>query len=91
LNAVFLEWIERLQKCVQVDGEYVGWTKRTLYIEIDFNRAIHLCYTWRETPYMTVLQLLSRRIHIGVTHAFRNFWNPVFTQDALTVVLVCTK
>jgi hypothetical protein len=24
LNAVFLEWIERLQKCVQVDGEYVG-------------------------------------------------------------------
>jgi hypothetical protein len=24
LNAVFLEWIERLQKCVQVDSEYVG-------------------------------------------------------------------
>jgi hypothetical protein len=24
LNAVFLEWIERLQKCMQVDGEYVG-------------------------------------------------------------------
>jgi hypothetical protein len=24
LNAVFLEWIERLQKCVQVDCEYVG-------------------------------------------------------------------
>jgi hypothetical protein len=24
LNAVFLEWTERLQKCVQVDGEYVG-------------------------------------------------------------------
>jgi hypothetical protein len=24
LNAVFLERIERLQKCVQVDGEYVG-------------------------------------------------------------------
>jgi hypothetical protein len=23
LNAVFLEWMERLQKCVQVDGEYV--------------------------------------------------------------------
>jgi hypothetical protein len=23
LNAVFLEWIERLQKCVQVDCEYV--------------------------------------------------------------------
>jgi hypothetical protein len=28
LNAVFLERIERLQKCVQVDGEYVGWAKR---------------------------------------------------------------
>jgi hypothetical protein len=24
LNAVFLEWMERLQKCVQIDGEYVG-------------------------------------------------------------------
>jgi hypothetical protein len=24
LNAVFLEWMERLQQCVQVDGEYVG-------------------------------------------------------------------
>jgi hypothetical protein len=24
LNAVFLEWMERLQKYVQVNGEYVG-------------------------------------------------------------------
>jgi hypothetical protein len=24
LNAVFLEWMERLQKCGQIDGEYVG-------------------------------------------------------------------
>jgi hypothetical protein len=24
LNAVFLEWMERLQKCVQIDGKYVG-------------------------------------------------------------------
>jgi hypothetical protein len=24
LNAVFLEWMERLQKCVQVDSECVG-------------------------------------------------------------------
>jgi hypothetical protein len=24
LSAVFLEWMERLQKCVQIDGEYVG-------------------------------------------------------------------
>jgi hypothetical protein len=24
LNAVFLEWMEQLQKCVQIDGEYVG-------------------------------------------------------------------
>jgi hypothetical protein len=23
-SAVFLEWMERLQKCVQVGGEYVG-------------------------------------------------------------------
>jgi hypothetical protein len=24
LNLVFLAWMERLQKCAQVDGEYVG-------------------------------------------------------------------
>jgi hypothetical protein len=24
LKAVFLKWMERLQKCVQVDGEHVG-------------------------------------------------------------------
>jgi hypothetical protein len=24
LDAVFLEWMERVQRCVQVDGEYVG-------------------------------------------------------------------
>jgi hypothetical protein len=24
LHAVFLEWVERSQKCVQVDDEYVG-------------------------------------------------------------------
>jgi hypothetical protein len=45
LNTVFLEWVERLQKCVQVDGEYVGWAKRTQYIENDFNCEIGLCYT----------------------------------------------
>jgi hypothetical protein len=45
LNAVFLEWIERLQICVQGDGEYVGRAKRTQYIEIDFICKIRLCYT----------------------------------------------
>jgi hypothetical protein len=45
LNTVFLEWIEQLQKCVQVDGEYVGGTKRMQYTEIDFNCEIRLCYT----------------------------------------------
>jgi hypothetical protein len=45
LNTVFLEWTERLQKCVQVDAEYVGSAKRTQYIEIDFNREIRLCCT----------------------------------------------
>jgi hypothetical protein len=24
LNTVFLGWVEQLQKCMQVDGEYVG-------------------------------------------------------------------
>jgi hypothetical protein len=49
--AVFLEWMERLQKCVQADGEYVGWAKRTQYIGIDFNHEVLLCCTWRETPH----------------------------------------
>jgi hypothetical protein len=51
LNAVLLEWMERLQKCVQVDGKYVGWAQRAQYIEIDFNREIRLWYTWHEIPY----------------------------------------
>jgi hypothetical protein len=37
--------MERLQKCVEADGEYVGWAKRMQYIEIDFNSEIRLCYT----------------------------------------------
>jgi hypothetical protein len=45
LNAVFLEWMKRLQNRVQVDGEYVGRDKRTQYIKIDFNREIRLCCT----------------------------------------------
>jgi cbb3-type cytochrome oxidase subunit 1 len=45
LDTVFLEWMEQLQKCVQVNGEQVGWAKGTEYIEIDFNREIRLCYT----------------------------------------------
>jgi hypothetical protein len=44
LNAVFLEWMKRLQKCVQVDCEHVGRVKRTQYIETDLNREIRLCY-----------------------------------------------
>jgi hypothetical protein len=57
LNTVFLKWMGQLQKCVQVDGEYVEWAKRTQYIEIDFNREICLCYTWRRTPYISSLFL----------------------------------
>jgi hypothetical protein len=36
---------ERLQKCVQGDGEYIESSQRMQYIEIDFNREIRLCYT----------------------------------------------
>jgi hypothetical protein len=61
LNAVFLEWMEQLQKCVQVDGEYAGWAKRTPDIEIDFNCEICLCYTWRGTPSINI----STDINIG--------------------------
>jgi hypothetical protein len=52
--------MERLQKCVQVDGEYVGWTKRTQYIEINFNCEILLCYTWGRTPYSKLRAGASR-------------------------------
>jgi hypothetical protein len=45
LNTVFLEWMEQMEKCVQVDGEYVGRANRMQYIEIDFHREIRLCYT----------------------------------------------
>jgi hypothetical protein len=45
LKAVFLEWMEQLQKRVQGDCEYIRLAKRTQYIEIDFNREIPLCYT----------------------------------------------
>jgi hypothetical protein len=55
LNAVFLEWMERLQKYMQVDGEYVGWAKRTQYIEIDFSYESRLCYAWRGTLYISIV------------------------------------
>jgi hypothetical protein len=58
LNAVFLERMKQLQKCVQVDGEYVGWANRTQYIEIDFNREIRLCYTWHGTPYFKKFMII---------------------------------
>jgi hypothetical protein len=45
LNAIFPEWIELLQQCVQGDSEYAGWAKRTEYIKIEFNREIRLYYT----------------------------------------------
>jgi hypothetical protein len=44
-----------IAKCVQVDGEYVGWVKRTQYIEIHFNREIRLCCIWRGTPYRSLI------------------------------------
>jgi hypothetical protein len=27
LNLVFLEWMERLRKCIHTNGEYIGWSK----------------------------------------------------------------
>jgi hypothetical protein len=44
---------------MQVDGKYVGWTERTQYIEIYFNREIRLCYTWRRTPYISNQVVIS--------------------------------
>jgi hypothetical protein len=63
--------MERLQKCVQVDSEYVGWAKRTQYIEIDFNCEIRLCSTWRGTPYISICKFSRWRswIEIGLFHS----------------------
>jgi hypothetical protein len=65
--------MEGLQKCVQAEWEYVGWTKRTQYIEIDFNCEIHLCYTWRHTPYTIFCdgRSLSKRFTINKFHPAR--------------------
>jgi hypothetical protein len=71
LNAVFLEWMERLQKYVQVDGEYVWCAKRMQYIEIDFNPEIRRCYTWRGTPY-TLMFWYHDRIECGCVSKSRN-------------------
>jgi hypothetical protein len=81
LNAVFLEWMERLQKCVQVDGGYVGWAKRTQYIEIDFNHEIRLCSTWRGIPYISNRRIfrnnpiISKYLgYLEITQKYRNNW-----------------
>jgi hypothetical protein len=71
LNTVFLEWMERLQKCVQIDGEYVGWAKRTQYIEIDLNCEIRLCYTWRGIPY-SLTRHLARQLVVTKEVVKRN-------------------
>jgi hypothetical protein len=28
LNMVFLEWMDRLRKCIDTNGDYVGWAKK---------------------------------------------------------------
>jgi hypothetical protein len=38
LNTVFLKWMQRLQKCIDSDGEYVGWPKQTPNIRSCFIR-----------------------------------------------------
>jgi hypothetical protein len=58
-------WMERLQKCVQVNGEYIEWAKRTQYFEIDFNCEIRLCYTWRGAPYRILISLRDSRLTGG--------------------------
>jgi hypothetical protein len=35
---VFLEWMQRMQKYINSDGEYVGWPKQTPNIRSFFMR-----------------------------------------------------
>jgi hypothetical protein len=48
---VFLEWIKQLQWCIDMNGEFVRWTKSYQYIIINAIRWIELCYTRGGTPY----------------------------------------
>jgi hypothetical protein len=45
LNTVFLEWMQWLQKCIDSNGEYVGWPKQTPNIRSFFIRWVTSCYT----------------------------------------------
>jgi hypothetical protein len=86
LNAVLLEWMEQLQNCVQVECEYVGWAKRTLYSESLVIHEIRLCYTWRGIPYTYVYI----DIHVDIelyTHAWYNFVITSFNHSWQALVL----
>jgi hypothetical protein len=61
-----------IAKCGQVDGEYVWWAKRTQYIEIDCNREIRLCYTWRGKPYLCVRVMTSQLDAQGIPWRIKN-------------------
>jgi hypothetical protein len=64
MNAVWVEWMERLQKCVQVDGEYVGCAKRMQYIEIDFNRSCLIIERFIEIFEMLIFE---RSVHVRMS------------------------
>jgi hypothetical protein len=38
LNAVFLEWTDRQHKCIHINGDYVGWAKKTSELRTLFIR-----------------------------------------------------
>jgi hypothetical protein len=51
LNAVFLEWMDRLQKCTHTNGDYVWCAKNTSELNTFSIRYVPRCHTWCGTPY----------------------------------------
>jgi hypothetical protein len=48
----FFEWMKRLSRGGDMNGEFVRWTKSYEYIRTNSIRWIGLCCTYGETPYI---------------------------------------
>jgi hypothetical protein len=48
--------MKQLQRHIEMNEEFVGWTTSYQYIIINFTRRIGLCYTRAGTPYKYILE-----------------------------------
>jgi hypothetical protein len=54
---VFLDGMKRLQRCVDMNGEFAGWTKSYQYININAIQWIGMCYAEGGTPCPTFFEI----------------------------------